>query len=241
MALCYVLCCVVLPLLLLPACIIARATSIRIACWDWVTYNGFFRLCQLRYRIRGTFIESGFILANHRSWCDFAYDPFVSGSAVVGRPAAFAAMLFQALLGFIEQRFIVLSRARSRHEAFASILRFTRAGGPYSGRVLFWPEGTRRSHTQLTLLETARLLKPGLLKSIYEHRPCQMPVQIMLSRNKELVFDEKRLRVGIGEIVYTELSDAIDPRDFATFEAFYDRVCVEWFELWQRLYAPGES
>ena len=205
-ALLYVVCCVVAPVVLLPVCITARLTHRHSTCWDWTALL-FFRLVHLRYRVSGTLIESGFILANHRTFCDFGYDPYVSGSAVVGRALGFASMLGISLLGFVERRFIVISRMRSRHDAFEAIRRFQSANGPYSQRILFWPEGTRRTHTTLTLPETRTMLKLGLLKSIYEHN--RMPVQIMLSKNKERVFDEKRIRVGFGWTIDTRLSDHV--------------------------------
>ena len=238
MALLTLICCIVAPIVLLPVCVVARLTHRPSACWDWVVCC-FFWLFHVRYRVHGTFIDSGFILANHRTFCDFAYDPYVSRSAVVGRALAFASVLGSALLGFVERRFIVVQRTRSRQEAFDAIRRFQSADGPYSQRILFWPEGTRRSHTTLTLVETSRLLKPGLLKSIYEHR--RTPVQIMLSKNKERVLDEKRLRVGIGWTIETRLSDSIHPRDFATFDAFFERVCADWHGLFQALYPDGEA
>jgi 1-acyl-sn-glycerol-3-phosphate acyltransferase len=239
MALIYMICCVVAPIVLLPVCIVARLTHRPSACWDWVTHQLFFRLIRLRYRVHGTFIDSGFILANHRTWADFGYDPYVSRSAIVGRALGFASMIGLALLGFVEQRCIVLRRTRSRHYTFEVIRRFQNANGPYSQRILIWPEGTRRSHTSLTLAETALLLKPGLLKSIYQHH--RSPVQIMLSNNKERVFDEKRLHVGIGWTIDTRLSDAINPRDFATFDAFFERVCADWHGLFQTLYTDGDA
>ncbi len=186
----YTLNAIIVPIVLLPICVVVRLsnglTHFRISCWDLVTYNAFFRMLRLNHRVHGTFIESGFVLANHRSWCDFGYDPYVSRSAVVGRSLGFFAMLFQSLLGLIENRFIVIDRTRSRHDAFDSVRRFIHANGPYSRRILFWPEGRRCTHTQLiTFDETKRLIKQGLLKSIYEHR--LLPVQIMMSNNKERV------------------------------------------------------
>ena len=234
MALLYMICGVVAPIVLLPVCVAARLTNRPSACWDWVSHQLFFRLVHLRYNVHGTFIDSGFILANHRTFVDFGYDPVVSRSAVVGHALGFASMLGLALLGVVEQRCVVVQRTRSRHDAFEAIRRFQSADGPYSQRILFWPEGTRRSHTTLTLAETARLLKPGLLKSIYEHH--RAPVQVMLSKNKERVFAEKRLHVGFGMTIETHLSEAIHPRDYATFDAFFERVCADWHGMFQVLY-----
>ena len=227
--------CIVIPILMLPVCVLARLCNAPISCWDWATYNVFFRMFMIRNCVQGTFIDTGFLLANHRTWVDFAYDPFISGSAVVGRAAAFWAMLGFSLLGFLENRLIVVSRSKNRNETFTAIRHFIHSKGLYCRRVLFWPEGTRCSHTQLTIEDTRRMIKPGLLKSIYEHS--QLPVQIMMSKNKEQVLNEKRMRVGLGQTIYTKLSDAIHPNDFATFEAFFERVCCEWHLLFQALYA----
>ena len=235
MVLLYRLNCIVVPILMLPVCVLARLCNAPISCWDWAMYNVFFKLLRICHCVQGTFIDTGFILANHRTWVDFAYDPFISGSAVVGRAAAFWAMLGCSLLGFLENRFIIMSRSKNRNETFTAIRHFIHSKGFDGRRVLFWPEGTRCSHTQLTIEDTRRMIKPGLLKSIYEHS--QLPVQIMMSQNKEHVLNEKLVRVGLGQTIYTKLSDAIHPSDFATFEAFFEGVCCELHLLFQALYA----
>jgi hypothetical protein len=77
-------------------------------------------------------------------------------------------------------------------------------------------------------------MKPGLLKSIYEYR--LLPVQIMMSKNKEHVLNEKQITVGIGQTIYTHLSEAIKPSDFETFDAFFEEICSKWYLLFQTLY-----
>jgi len=94
------------------------------------------------------------------------------------------------ILGIIDNRFIIIDKNKSRHIIFKQILNYIKSNSKYSKKVLFYPEGTRKSHLSLTLDETKNIIKPGLLKSIYVHQ--KYPNQIMISKNKEKIFDEKK-------------------------------------------------
>ncbi len=99
----------------------------------------------------------------------------------------------------------------------------------YSQRILFFPEGTRKSHVKIdSVEETYKLLKPGLLKSIYEFK--KLPVQLQISKNKEIVFNERKFKALYGVTVYTSFSDPIYPEDYHTFDDFYKQVCTVWME-----------
>ncbi len=94
---------------------------------------------------------------------------------------------------------------------------------------MFFPEGTRKSHMKLETIEDAEnMLRPGLLKSIYEFK--KMPVQLQITKNKEIAFNERKLKAQYGITVYTSFSDPIYPEDFIAFDEFYKHVCVVWFE-----------
>jgi hypothetical protein len=192
------------------------------------------RLLCLDYKIKGKFIDSGFILANHRTWCDFLYDPYVSGSAIMGIFIAFFAMLFASVLGLIDNRIMVVYNKDSRHTLYTKIARFMNSNSRYSKKVLFYPEGQRNLYTTLTLDETKQIIKPGLLKSIYEDN--KYPVQIMMSNNKENIINEKNFKIKIGQTITTELSEPIHPKDYDSFEKFLDKIHNEWFILFNKLY-----
>jgi 1-acyl-sn-glycerol-3-phosphate acyltransferase len=226
--------CIVFPIIILPALLVLKLCNIQTSFWSMATYNFGFIILNLKYSISGEFIKQGFILSNHRTWCDFAYDPYVSDSAIVGRFMAFFALSLQSLVGAIENRMIVIDRNKPRHVSFEKIINYMNSGYRYSKKVLLWPEGTRKSYTTLTLEETKNIIKPGLLKSIYEYK--KFPVQIMMSNNKERVFNEKKMLVSLGETVTTELSEAIYPEDYDTFEKFLDKIYNDWHSQFNNLY-----
>ena len=101
----------------------------------------------------------------------------------------------------------------------------------YSKRILFFPEGTRKFHTKINSVEDTEL-KPGLLKSIYEFQ--KMPVQLQITKNKEIAVNERKFKAEYGITVYTSFSEPIYPEDFNTFEEFYKHICLVWFEQFNR-------
>lgn len=176
-------------------------------------------------------IEQGYILANHRSWTDFVFEPMMSCSTIVARKEAFWAVWFSYCLGYLDNRTVGFTRgAETRQELFARIKQHM--GITKYKRILFFPEGTRLKYTQLNSADEVKTyLKYGLLKCIYEDK--QFPVQLQISNNKELVFDEKRLHIRYGVPVNTHRSKPIYPKDYATEQLFYDEIAAVWYECWK--------
>ncbi len=233
----YILFCIIFPLILLPFSLFNKLSNGKLVKSNFWGYNVnyvFFTMFRIKYHIEGKFIDKGFILANHRTWCDFAYDPYVSDSAIIGRTIAFVIMLFETVLGLIDKRFIMINRNNSRNVIFQQILTFMNSNSPYKNRILFYPEGTRKNYTEIKLDQVKQLIKPGLLKSIYEYN--KLPVQIMISSNKEKVFNEKNVSVSIGETINTILSEPIYPNDYGSFDLFLDKIHIVWYNIFSKLY-----
>ena len=172
-------------------------------------------------------INKGFFLANHRTWADFFIDILLSESAIVGRCAAFAAVLPGSILGYLDGRTILMDRSKSRKETFDNILDHLHTDGAFTKRIMFFPEGTRKKHLQLESVDqTKSMLKPGLLKSIYEYK--KLPVQLQISKNKELVANESIIQSVYGTTIFTSLSEPIEPAKFESFDDFYNEICVVW-------------
>lgn len=176
-------------------------------------------------------IEQGYILANHRSFFDFTFDTMISRGTIVGRREAFWAVCFFACLGYLDNRIVIFTRgAETRQELFSRLKQHM--GITKYKRILFFPEGTRLKYTQLNSADDVKTyLKYGLLKCIYEDK--QFPVQLQISNNKELVFDEKRLHIHYGVHVNTHRSKPIYPKDYATEQLFYDEIAAVWYECWK--------
>lgn len=184
-------------------------------------------------------IEQGYILANHRSWTDFAFDTMMSRGTIVGRREAFWAVWFVTCIGYLDNRIISITRgAETRQELFSRIRQHM--GITNYKRILFFPEGTRLKYTQLKSADDVKTyLKYGMLKCIYEDK--LYPVQLQISNNKELVVDEKRLHIQYGVPVNTHRSKPIYPKDYATEQLFYDEIAAVWYECWKITHLPQDA
>lgn len=191
------------------------------------------KILRIKQRVSADapFIEQGYILANHRSWTDFVFEPMMSQSTVVARKEAFWAVWFSYCLGYLDNRVISFTRgAETRQDLFSRIK--MHMGITKYKRILFFPEGTRLKYTQLNSPDDVKqYLKYGILKCIYEDK--QFPVQLQISNNKELVLDEKRLHIQYGVHINTHLSKPIHPKDYATEQLFYDEIAYVWYECWK--------
>jgi 1-acyl-sn-glycerol-3-phosphate acyltransferase len=215
----------ILPLSILPFAITHRLFSKQTNYWKLII-DGVIRSLDIKTMY---IIDKTFILANHRTICDFFMDPILSESTVVSRHVATMYVLPMSILAFFDGRMISINRKKSRSEIFRIIANHINQNRQYSKRILFFPEGTRRSHLRLdSVEETKNMLKPGLLKSIYEYK--QMPVQIQITKNKELVVNEREFIMRSGITLYTSNSRPIYPEDFPTFDDFYYEICKVWFE-----------
>ena len=203
--------------------------------FDWNLNSKLFiyYLCGVQQKIvnREKLIEKGFILANHRCFFDFAIDPYISNSSVVGRREAFYIVSFSYFLGVFDNKMIVFNRGRTkRHKLFKQITKHMILTN--TKRIIFYPEGTRQNYNLLTSSNDIKdKLKYGLLKSIYENNT--YPVQLCITSNKENVFNEKTLSVNYNTKIVTCYSKHIHPKNFVTFQSFIDKISEEWFECWK--------
>ena len=206
-------------------------------------YLSIFTIRKLRIKLNASsdapLIEQGYILANHRSFFDFTFDTMISKGSVIGRREAFWAIWFVTCLGYLDKRVISFTRgAETRQELFSRIKQHMNIS-EYK-RILFFPEGTRLKYTQLRSPDDVKTyLKYGMLKCIYEDK--QFPVQLQISNNKELVFDEKRLHIQYDVPVNTHRSKPIYPKDYATEQLFYDEIAAVWYECWKITHLPQDA
>ncbi len=207
----------------------------------WYRYSQYVMFDVWKVKIQPTsdepLIDSGYILANHRSWFDFCIDPVVADSAITGRRAAFNAVFWWSLLGYPEYRIFSFVRGKeTRSELFQRIKQHL----SLRSRVLFFPEGTRLKYTHLSSKEDVKTyLKYGLLKEIYYDKT--YPVQIQISSNKELVFNEKKLHIQYDVPVRTHRTKAIHPKDYVSENDFYDAIAHEWYKAWVATHDTSNS
>ena len=182
-------------------------------------------------------IDKGFILGNHRTFFDFAYDPYIGKASILGRKLAFFAVSFFSILGYLDNKILMFSRGKTnRSQVYNLMENHIKSNCCGTNRVLFYPEGTRRDY--LTLKDKSDILpklKKGLLKEIYERK--EYDVQLLISSNKDVVFNEKKLITNYGTNVNTCISRSIHPKNFNTFEDFLNEICILCVACWERTHS----
>jgi len=179
-------------------------------------------------------VSNGVVITNHRSYADFFIDPYIFQCPAIGRFLAALSVLFGGLLAIICNRLLVINRNDSRENIYNKLRK--------KKLFYFYPEGTRCKHLTLPQDYKDIALKPGLLKSIYEDKdkPNQQ-IQVIISKNKENVMDEKRFKLGFGKNIIYCVGTPIKTKDYETFEEFFDAIKKEWKYLWDKVYGFDEA
>ena len=185
----------------------------------------------IQHQITGEkLIDEGFILPNHRCFIDIIIDGYVCNSYGLARYLVVLGTPFIILLSYIDNRAILINRGKdNRHDVYKRcVLHIHRY---QNKRICFYPEGTRNNYTSLSSCEELKsYIKFGLLKSIYEDK--RYPVQLMISNNKEIAFNEKKLSAKYGVKINTKISKAIHPKDYSTDVEFFDEIVKVWFDCY---------
>jgi 1-acyl-sn-glycerol-3-phosphate acyltransferase len=216
----------IIPSLILPFTLFYKYNN-----W-WSLLVGFYikYIYGIKHKIvsRHKLIEKGFVLANHRSFADFAIDPYYTKSTGLGRVMAFMAVFPNSILGYLDNRIIYFRRGKYTGEMlFKMCLDHMKTDGLFTKRILFYPEGTRKKY--LFLKDEQELishLKHGLLKRVYNLK--KYPVQLFISSNKEIVMNEKNLSANYGVEVNSSFSIPIFPEKFKTYQEFVDEIAKKW-------------
>lgn len=204
-------------------------------------------ICTWMLGIRHSFVHdkstiaySGtIILANHRSWCDFAFDTHLARATPISRSVAQFAMLVAGALSVWENRIVRFNRGRVTKEELYDRLDVYMQQNPHRN-ILLYPEGTRRRHASLASVEEAKsTLKPGLLWMIYQK--WQYPVQVLVSSHKERAVDEHAWTIRLGVPIRTYAGAVLHPVDFESFEHFMDAIASHWFEAWNAVHSDDDD
>lgn len=91
--------------------------------------------------------------------------------------------------------------------------------------LLVYPEGTR--NTKATGME----LRRGMLRYAFSEK---MPVQVVISTNKEHVLSQRELKGTYGVKMVVGYSPVMQTKDYETFDAFFEAVNVLWRSEWKR-------
>jgi 1-acyl-sn-glycerol-3-phosphate acyltransferase len=204
--------------------------------WDFNTVMCNYILNTKMININKTqqpFITNGVILTNHRSFADFYLDPYLFSCPAISRRFVYFFIGIFGGLSILFNRTIMINRTQDRKTIFSYIKSLGKT------LFMFYPEGTRCSH--LTLPENYKevTLSYGLLKSIWEHTD-NTRIQIVISKNKDKLFNEKTFRVRYGINVYHIVGEPIYTKEYNTYELFIDKIKLDWHSLWNEVYSYPE-
>ena len=205
--------------------------------WQTNAHIFLYYLCGIKHEVenKDALINKGYILCNHRSFFDFAVDPYVTNSSIVGRKEAFRAVSVSYVLGLLDNRMIVFTRGIDNRNSLFKLMKTNLDDD--CDRVMFYPEGSRLKYEILESPDDVKSkLKYGILKSIYEDKMDNIPVQLCITSNKDKVFNEKKLYANYGVELKTKIGKPIYTTEYDTFEEFIDEVSREWFHLWKSVY-----
>ena len=100
-------------------------------------------------------------------------------------------------------------------------------GEKWYRNILVYPEGKRYPNT------IVNNIKIGTLSYSFEKK---IPLQLILSKNKELFANENKLESNYGTNIITHYSEIIDPTKFDNETEFIDRVKEMWNTNIEKLY-----
>ncbi len=207
--------------------------------WDYtsLTIAKFLRLNI--YQVNDeSLIKKGCILTNHRCFTDFFLDPYLFQCPSIARRAVILLISpWFAYIAILCNRAIFIDRTSGRDTVYANIKSCKK------DLIHFYPEGTRCVHMTLPENKDDIPMRVGLLKSIYEdtEKPEDYCVQIVISKNKEKVLNERTFLIGFDVNVLYITGKPIFCRDYATFADFIDKIKENWKELWNEVYSVDES
>ncbi|KAL4423603.1 hypothetical protein ABPG77_004643 [Micractinium sp. CCAP 211/92] len=173
-------------------------------------------------------------LTNHRAWCDFFVDMWVTGARAQPLSRRAVGMAFPAFASSLLciKSILLFNRAGVKDtEKFNRWLDSELAEGPQNS-LLVYPEGTRSLKTQ------SLPLKRGMLRYAFTRK---LPVQVIITAGKEEVLNERRRWVHLGRTLTTGCSEVLDSSQFDDFEEFACAVQRLWDEQWERVHAAPRS
>jgi len=166
---------------------------------------------------------------NHRETIDIAIDVYTTSgnSAFISRYLVmFAAPLIGITTTILNSAFYFKRTTNMDKNKFIEWCNYKLKNSPYQSLSIY-PEGTRRLSN-----EPCRIKDGGILYS-YQY---DVPIQIIITKNKENVFSVKKFTHQDNVNLYTNISKEIYPKDFDSFEQYRNCVCNEWEKNWNIVY-----
>ncbi|KAK9849391.1 hypothetical protein WJX84_009763 [Apatococcus fuscideae] len=124
---------------------------------------------------------------------------------------------------------VILFKRGRQHDkdAFNRMVDKKMARSPLEGLIIY-PEGHRSTK------QDSLPLKRGMLHYAFSRK---LPMQIIMSSNKEAVLSEKKQSAHFGQKILVGYSDVIQTKDFASFEDMLAALQRAWDAQWLRVYS----
>jgi len=178
-------------------------------------------ICQSKIKIKSKKrldINADVYLVNHTTSGDFIIDPIVTNSSCsISRKLVFIVLFFTSLycLLYNKIKFITINR-----ESYGYVIRRCIEE---KEKFLYYPEGGRNPNKEKLKL------RYGGLQEIYNKK---LKIQIVISYNKDKIFNEFKYEVYKNVVIYTYYSKLIDSCDYEIFDDFFNEVQKTWDEMY---------
>ena len=166
---------------------------------------------------------------NHRETIDIAIDVYTTSgtAAFISRYLVmFIAPFIGIMTTILNSAFYFKRSGNIDKNKFIEWCNYKLNNSPYQSLCIY-PEGTRRLTN-----EPCRIKDGGIVYS-YKYN---VPIQIIITKNKENVFSVKKLTYQDDVNLYTYFSKEIYPNDFSSFENYRTYICNEWEKNWNIVY-----
>ncbi len=170
-------------------------------------------------------------MCNHRTFSDFFIDPILieySGK-IIGRYLVLLVFPLFYIIAKITNCGYFIKRSYNKNiEEFFNKLEIERKNDKFNN-ILVYPEATRRPHQ----IE-ACILKKGFIYHSYNKN---LPIQIIITKNKEDIIDEKNFIAKRNAKLYVYYSQVIYP-DYDKYnrEEYYEYVQHVWNYSWKKVF-----
>jgi len=177
-------------------------------------------------------------LINHRSWADFFIDHILTGNqgAYLSRWLVIVAVPILGITGYLGDWIWFFKRPPQRPSGVPpptgsdvsrsylyNSLDNKFENTPWKGLIVY-PEARRN------LRPESLPLKFGMIKYAYEK---SIEVQIIMTKDKEKVLNEKSLTSHHGVVILVQYSEVFNPEDYDNLEAFIEAIKATWESMWK--------
>ena len=173
-------------------------------------------------------------LLNHRDMFDFPIDCYLTGGSgmFIARYINMFVFPLQCIYTYITntvyyfKRDAVYDKQLFNKNVYNNLLKSNCIN------INIYPEGTRIQSDNIVPI------KKGAIHLSWKYKMCS---QIIITRNKEMIFNIKNFIFNYGVKLYCFRSEPIDPNNFESFDEFSDYVKNIWEKSWNTVYGKKES